>query len=80
MNIQYAIVKGFRSREISYSMLVNAYFGPRRTNIPRAIPNYGPVNISTKLIIADIHIVLRKKWGYIQGKFGKIRSRCNVFF
>ena len=23
-------------------MLVNAYFGPRRTNIPHTAPNYGP--------------------------------------
>ena len=23
-------------------MRVNAYFGPRRTNIPHATPNYGP--------------------------------------
>ena len=42
MNIQYGIDKGFRSREIAYSMGVNAYFGPRRTNRPHSTPNYEP--------------------------------------
>ena len=30
------------SREIPYSMVVNAYFGTRKTNRPHAAPNYGP--------------------------------------
>ena len=42
MNIQYAIGKGFGCIEIVYYIVVNAYFGPRRTNIPHATPNYGP--------------------------------------
>ena len=41
-NIQYETRKGFGSREISYSMVVNDYFGTRRTNRPHATPNYGP--------------------------------------
>ena len=42
MNIQYGIGKVFGSREIAYSMKVNACFFPRQTNIPQATPNYGP--------------------------------------
>ena len=34
MNIQDRIGKGFGSRERAYSMGVNDYFGPIRTNIP----------------------------------------------
>ena len=32
MNIQDVIGKGFMYREIAYSIIVNAYLGPRRTN------------------------------------------------
>ena len=42
LNIQYAIVKGFGSREILLSMGVKAYFGPRITKIPHGTPNYEP--------------------------------------
>ena len=42
MNIQYAIGKGFGYQEISHSMVVNSYFGPRITNIIHATPNYIP--------------------------------------
>ena len=41
MNIQYGIGNIFVSREIAYSMEVNAYFGPRQINIPETTPNYG---------------------------------------
>ena len=43
MIIQDGIGKGFSSREIVHYMVVNFYFGPRRTNIPHATPKYGPV-------------------------------------
>ena len=43
MNIQDRIVKVFGSIERAYHMVVNYYFGPRRTNIPHATPNYGPL-------------------------------------
>ena len=43
MNIQDRIVKVFVSIERAYHMVVNYYFGPRRTNIPHATPNYVPV-------------------------------------
>ena len=42
MNIQDLIGKGCGSRERSYSMGVNTYFGPRRNNIPHTTPNCGP--------------------------------------
>ena len=42
MNIQYCIGKVFGSQEMSYYMVVTDYFGPMRTNIPHATPNYGP--------------------------------------
>ena len=58
MNIQDRIGKGFGSRERAYSMGVNTYFG---TNRPHATPNYGPRNISLKLIITDRHIFFQKK-------------------
>ena len=48
MKIQDNIGKGFGSREIAYSMGLNAYFGPIRTNILHATPNYGPGNIILK--------------------------------
>ena len=40
MKTQYVIVKVFEYREKSYSMRVNAYYGPRQTNRPHATPNY----------------------------------------
>ena len=40
LNIQYAIGKGFGYRERTFSMGVNYYFGPIRTNRPHASPNY----------------------------------------
>ena len=43
MNIQDGICNGYGSRERAYSMGVNDYFVPRRTNRPHATPNYGPV-------------------------------------
>ena len=61
MNIQYGIGKWFRYIEIAYSIVVNAYFGPRRTNRPHTTPNYGPENLGLKLIIIDRHIILQKK-------------------
>ena len=42
MNIQYGVGKVFGYRERAYSIGVNYYFGPRRTNITHATPNYGP--------------------------------------
>ena len=45
MNIQYGIREGFGDRERVYYIDVNNHFGPRRTNIKYAIPNYVPVNI-----------------------------------
>ena len=42
MNIQYVTGKGFGYREIAYSIGINAYFLPRRTNRPHATPHYGP--------------------------------------
>ena len=42
MNIQNRFCKDFGSREISYSMKVNDYFGPRLTDRLHATPNYGP--------------------------------------
>ena len=41
-DIQDGIGKVFGSREISYSMGVNTFFGPRQTNRPYATPNYRP--------------------------------------
>ena len=58
-------------------MVVNDYFGPIRINIPHATPNYGPGNISLKLIITNIHIVLHKKY-LISEITGKTRSKSNV--
>ena len=52
----------FGYREISYSMGLNDFFGPRQKYIPYATPNNGPVNLSLELIITDIHIVLRKNY------------------
>ena len=37
------IGKVFGSIERAYSMVVNDYSFPRRTNRPHATPNYGPV-------------------------------------
>ena len=45
MNIQYGIREGFGDIERVYYIGVNNHFGPRRTNITYAIPNYGPRNI-----------------------------------
>ena len=42
MNILDVIENGFESRERSYFMVLNDYFGPIKTNIPHATPNYGP--------------------------------------
>ena len=42
MNIQDGVGKGFGSREITYIMVINDYFGPRQANISHATPNYGP--------------------------------------
>ena len=42
INMQVFIGKGFGYRERSLFMGVNSCFGPRRTNIPHATPNYGP--------------------------------------
>ena len=42
INIQDGIGKGFGSREISYSMVVNAYFGSKKINRPHTTPKYGP--------------------------------------
>ena len=42
MNIQDAIGMIFASRERSYSMGVNEYFGYRISNITNETPNYGP--------------------------------------
>ena len=42
LNIQDYTRKLFGSREIALSMGVNAYFGPRRKQIPHATPNYVP--------------------------------------
>ena len=42
MNIQYGIGKVFGSRERSYYVGVNDYFGHRQTNIPHATLNYEP--------------------------------------
>ena len=41
-NIQYSIEKGVGYRERAFSLGENAYFGPIRTDIPHATPNYGP--------------------------------------
>ena len=41
MNIKDKIWKWFGYGEIEYSMGVNAYFGPIRTNIPHEKSNYG---------------------------------------
>ena len=43
MKTQYVIVKLFDYREKSYSMRVNAYYGPRQTNRPHETLNCGPV-------------------------------------
>ena len=40
MNIKDSIGKIFGSRERFLYMLVNAYFGPIKINIPHAAPNY----------------------------------------
>ena len=58
MNIHDGIGKVFGSIERAYSMGANAYFGPRSTNRPHATSNYEPGNLSLKLTITDIHIVL----------------------
>ena len=42
LNIQDSIVKGYGSWQRSYSMVVNDYFGPRKTNRPHSTPNYVP--------------------------------------
>ena len=42
LNIQYFIGKGFGYRDREWSMVVNAYFCPIRTNIPHVTPYYGP--------------------------------------
>ena len=61
INIQDVIDKGFGFRERAYSMVVNAYFGPRGTHIPHATPKYAPGKLSFKLIIIDRNIFLHKK-------------------
>ena len=61
INIQDGISKGFGSRERSYYMGVNAYFGPRWTNRQHKTPNFRPGNLSLKLIITDRHNVLQEK-------------------
>ena len=43
MNIQDYIGKEFGSREISYPMGVNSYFGSIKTNRPHAARNYGRI-------------------------------------
>ena len=42
INIQYSVGNGFSYRERAFYMVVNSYFGPIRTNIPYATPNYIP--------------------------------------
>ena len=43
VNIQDRVHKGFVSRERAYTMVVDAYFIPRRTNRPNATLTYEPV-------------------------------------
>ena len=62
INIKDTTRKGFRFRRRAYSMGVTDYFVPRRTNRPHAAPNYGPGNISMKLLIKYRHIFLQKNW------------------
>ena len=42
INIQDVIGKEFGYREISYSIRLNSYYGPRQKNIPHSTPNCGP--------------------------------------
>ena len=42
INIQDGIGKGIGFREKSYSMGINAYFGPIQTHRSHATSNYGP--------------------------------------
>ena len=42
MNFQYAIENIYDSRKRSYSIGLNAYFGPKWTNIPHETAKYGP--------------------------------------
>ena len=41
LNIQYAIGKGFGSKEKALSMVVNYYPPPRRANTPHETTKYG---------------------------------------
>ena len=59
-------------------MVVNDYFGPRRTNISHKTPNYGP-EFFLKLIIRDRHIVFHKNGSY-RRNFGERRSRSDKLF
>ena len=77
MNIKCAIGKGFQFRDKVYSMGVNVYFGMIRKNRPHITPNYTPGNLSFKLTIKDMHIVLQKKY-LISDKNLKKWSRSNV--
>ena len=60
MNIKYYIGKGFGYIERAYSMGVNDYFCPIRTNIKHATPRYAPRNLILGYIITYRHIVLQK--------------------
>ena len=65
LNIQDSIGKGFGFQEIEYSMVVNYYFEPRRTNRPHATPNYVTlVNQSLKFVTTDRHIFSSKRLIY----------------
>ena len=77
MNIKDSIGKGFGYRNIAYSIGVNAYFPPRRTNKPHETPNYVPGKSKSKFIITDRHIALQNT-GLYPKKIGKHSSIRNV--
>ena len=74
MNIQDAIGKVFGSRDWAYSMVVNDYFDPIRTNIPHATPNYRPEKSKFEIYYYRQTFGFPEKLDHIQVKLKKSRS------
>ena len=68
LNIQDYIGKIFGSRERSFSMVVNDYFGPRKTNRPHTTHNYGLGQSNVEIGYYRQTCFFPGKLAHIQGK------------
>ena len=59
-------------------MVVNDYFGPRRTNIPHSNTNYGPIQSKFEVYYyRQKYLPLEKTLSYMR-KIGKVSQRSNL--